>query len=281
MRCVEPGLLPESECFFNMPTVIAQPVLYHMETSGHFYCNRDYHIKRNNFGSYLMVFVSKGGLHVLTKDGRGLAGPGEIAMVDCHKPHEYWSEEGTEFYFFHFDGANSATIFDYIIKSMGLVFPSQNSAGIQETMNSLIEVSRYNQVVKAIEHSKLIYTILCSVIQDQHEYSVEDEGSRVVSQAIGYIKEHMSEQLSVGEIAGSVGLSVYYFTRLFKKRTGFSPHEYVTHMKIDRAKYLLRTTNDTIREVAYAVGYQSEHNFSMSFTNKVGLSPGKFRKLLI
>ncbi|MCH1984009.1 hypothetical protein MCG98_15670 [Ruminococcus sp. OA3] len=50
MRCVEPGLLPESECFFNMPTVIAQPVLYHMETSG----------KRNNFGSFLMVFVSGG-----------------------------------------------------------------------------------------------------------------------------------------------------------------------------------------------------------------------------
>ena len=206
MRCVEPGLLPESECFFYMPTVIAQPMLYYMEMSGHFLCDGNYHIKRNNFGSYLLVYVTEGGLYVSTKDGEGMAGPGEIAMIDCHKPHEYWTRENTEFFFFHFDGANSATIFDYLIKCMGLVFPAQNKAGIQETMNSLMAVSRSSQFVEGIEQSKLIYTILCSVLQDQHEYSVEDEGSRMISQAVSYIKDHISEPVAVGEVADSLSL---------------------------------------------------------------------------
>lgn len=280
MRCVEPGVLPGSECFFHTPTVIAQPILYYIEMCGHFYCSRGYHIKRENFGSHLMVLVKESGLYVASKDGKGMAGPGDIAIVDCHKPHEYWAENNTEFFFIHFEGANTATICDYIVRCRGLIFPFQNSS-ILETMNLLMEEGRSNQVVEEIKYSKLVYTILCSVIQEQHEYSVEDEGSRMVRQAIEYIKKHLCEPISVGEVAEFVGLSVYYFTRLFKKQTGFSPHEYVMHMKIDRAKYLLRTTNDTVCEVAFAVGYRSEHSFSMSFSNKVGLSPGKFRNLLI
>ena len=89
---------------------------------------------------------------------------------------------------------------------------------------------------------------------------------------------HLSGPLSVQDIAAAVNLSASHFSRQFKARTGYSPYEYIVLRRIDKAKYLLTSTRQTVGEVAFATGYNSEENFIHSFQKHVGIPPGLFRK---
>ena len=73
-------------------------------------------------------------------------------------------------------------------------------------------------------------------------------------------------------------MSRFHFSRVFRKETGMSPYGYLIHLRFNLAKYLLKTTGYTVREVAFAVGYQSEAGFANAFTEKVGLPPGAYRE---
>ena len=74
-------------------------------------------------------------------------------------------------------------------------------------------------------------------------------------------------------------MSPYYFSRLFKNTTGYSPYEYITYVRLDRAKTLLKTTDDTIKEITYAAGFGSEANFITCFKKHNGCTPRQFREM--
>src|SRR5699024_196593 len=101
----------------------------------------------------------------------------------------------------------------------------------------------------------------------------------VVAQALIFILDHLFEPLSVETVAASVSLSPSHFSRLFKARTGYSPHEYIVLRRIDEAKSLLHTTSLSVKQIAFRVGYHSEVNFISSFTAKTGMSPAAFRRM--
>ena len=92
------------------------------------------------------------------------------------------------------------------------------------------------------------------------------------------MNRHLFEPISVQDVASAVSLSPSHFSRQFKARTGYSPYEYIVLRRIDKAKYLLTSTKQSVGEIAYATGYNSEENFSHSFQKHVGISPGLFRK---
>ena len=92
------------------------------------------------------------------------------------------------------------------------------------------------------------------------------------------MNQHLFESLSVQQVAQAVNLSPSHFSRQFKARTGYSPYEYIVLRRIDKAKYLLTSTRQSVKEIAYQIGYNSEENFIHSFQKHVGISPGLFRK---
>lgn len=81
-----------------------------------------------------------------------------------------------------------------------------------------------------------------------------------------------------GPYAFNSNVSVDYFRNMFKKYTGFSPYQYHLELKLMRAKELLLTTNKSIKEIAYELGFQSIHYFSRCFKKKVGMNPSQVRK---
>ena len=84
--------------------------------------------------------------------------------------------------------------------------------------------------------------------------------------------------IGVQDAAAAVSLSPSHFSRQFKARTGYSPYEYIVLRRIDKAKYMLASTELSVKEIAYATGYNSEENFIHSFRKNVGVAPGIFRK---
>lgn len=72
------------------------------------------------------------------------------------------------------------------------------------------------------------------------------------------------------------GLSNSHYSRLFKKNIGYSPIEYLTHLRLDRARELLAHSDERIKEVNQNFGYEDELYFSRIFKKIVGVSPTKF-----
>ncbi|MDX2213128.1 MAG: AraC family transcriptional regulator [Oculatellaceae cyanobacterium bins.114] len=94
-----------------------------------------------------------------------------------------------------------------------------------------------------------------------------------------YIQERLDQDVALSEIAGVLNLSQYHFCRLFKQSIGVAPHQYLTCCRIDRAKQLLLTTQQTITEIAFAVGFSNHSSFTRLFRRSVGMTPKEFRTL--
>ena len=98
------------------------------------------------------------------------------------------------------------------------------------------------------------------------------------ARARAYIDGHYTQSdLSLNEVAAQVNLSPSHFSAVFSHETGETFKEYLTRLRIERAKELLRTTNLKSFEVAYQSGYNDPHYFSYIFRKNTGLSPQQFR----
>jgi len=99
----------------------------------------------------------------------------------------------------------------------------------------------------------------------------------VVTKAKDYIREHHTEDLSLGQVAATVHTSVFYFCKLFRKVTGTTFTEFVSRTRIEKAKNLLLNPNLRISEIAYEVGFQSLTHFNRVFKKVIGESPTEYR----
>jgi len=101
----------------------------------------------------------------------------------------------------------------------------------------------------------------------------------VIRKARSFIAEHYSDSnVTLHDVAAHVALSNNHFCTVFSQEMGVTFTEYLTSVRISRAKELLATTSMRTGDVAYAVGYNDPHYFSYLFKKNTGLSPRDFRK---
>jgi len=91
--------------------------------------------------------------------------------------------------------------------------------------------------------------------------------------AVEYIQDQLDTDLTVSGIAQAVGISPYYFTRLFKESTGQSPHQYVIEARVRKAKELLISGKFSIGEAAFRVGFVDQSHLTRHFKRVFGLPP--------
>lgn len=88
------------------------------------------------------------------------------------------------------------------------------------------------------------------------------------------MKEKFKEKLTISDIASEFNMSVANFSSKFKKIMNMNPNDYITNIKLQEAKKLLRTKNVT--EVAYELGYENISHFILLFKRKFGLTPKQY-----
>lgn len=96
--------------------------------------------------------------------------------------------------------------------------------------------------------------------------------------AMAFIHRQLDGELTLSYLARHVGYSPYHFVRLFKERIGLAPMQYVSALRLQRAKELLLQTDLPIREVGLEIGQQSLGTFTTRFTQRVGVTPAQFRQ---
>jgi len=88
----------------------------------------------------------------------------------------------------------------------------------------------------------------------------------------------MEDDLSLDEMAQSVGLSTAHFARMFRKSTGQTPHQFVLRQRVERAKAMLRTPGARVLDVAVACGFKTQQHFAQVFCDVCGVSPTRYRQ---
>lgn len=126
-------------------------------------------------------------------------------------------------------------------------------------------------------HLFSIFDLLCERIQDTKKE--EDHGTVIVRRANQYAENHFWEnRFSVQEVAEEIGISKNYFVSLYKEKMQLGFWDFVTDLRMEKAKKLLVSTDDTAGTIARMVGYESEYHFSRKFKELVGTTPSRYRK---
>jgi AraC family transcriptional regulator len=92
------------------------------------------------------------------------------------------------------------------------------------------------------------------------------------------VHARLEDELSLDELAQSVGLSTAHFARVFRKSTGETPHQFVLRQRLERAKAILRSPDAGILDVAVACGFKTQQHFAQVFRDACGVSPTRYRQ---
>lgn len=277
MKSYEIGVLPESEWFFFSPSEETQKLFYYHTMCGHFYCNRDYYIKRGTYPPLLLVYVKRGTFYLELESGKYEVNAGQIGIFDCRQPHYYHASDNMEFYYVHFDGPQAHELCSYINQTSGLVIDGGNNAAILKILEDMVAFYHDGGNESVFETSARIYQMLMLLNNPIQSPRLKKNDDSLV-RAVTYIRSHVGKRITLQELADVAGLSLYYFSHLFKEMTGQSPNEFVIYSRIDRAKALLLTSDLSIAEISRQVGYPNSSNLITLFTRRVGCSPAQYRK---
>jgi len=101
---------------------------------------------------------------------------------------------------------------------------------------------------------------------------------RSLAQAREFMRHTYARPISLPDVAAQANLSPYHFLRIYKRAYGETPHEFLTRLRIERAKTLLARGSHNVTESCFEVGFSSLGSFSNLFADRVGFSPSEYRR---
>ncbi len=129
--------------------------------------------------------------------------------------------------------------------------------------------------------SGMILKLIGLLLSLQKQSRMEEKGKEIedlITSARAYLWENVDKTPNLEEFARSKNFSYSTFRKLFKQYTEISPYHYYLDLKIMRAKELIVSTDKSVKEMAYELGFDSVHYFSRLFKKKTGFSPREFRR---
>lgn len=277
MRNYEVGILPESSCFSFSPSEHTQQLFYYPIWCGHYYCNSEYYIKRESYPPLLLVYVCDGCFSLELAAETYEARAGQVIFFDCCQPHYYYAKEYTEFYYIHFDGPEAHRLCQYINQSSGILIDGPDNEKIRQALADMLSFYEAGNNESVVASSCRIYSLF-SLLDNPAISPRLRKNDDSINRAIDYIRSNVGKKITLQELADVAGLSIYYFSHLFKELTGQSPIEFIIYSRIDQAKVLLANTSLPVSKIAQQVGYPNSSNLITLFTHRVGCSPSQFRK---
>jgi AraC family transcriptional regulator len=97
---------------------------------------------------------------------------------------------------------------------------------------------------------------------------------------LGYIEEHLGEDITVTDLANVACLSIFHFTRAFAGTMGVPPGRYVSRRRLELAKAMIATGRASLTEIALDCRFSSQSSFTRAFRRAAGMTPVQYRRTL-
>lgn len=150
-----------------------------------------------------------------------------------------------------------------------------------EKITGIIEDMMKHDTLSPVDECRLqgdIYHLFAELSRQQRAvYDREKSDNRYVAKAVEYIGEHISEGISVNDMAAHLNVSRSYLYGLFRRELGVSPQQFLTNARHANARKLLVETDVSVADVACLCGYKNAFAFSRAFKQANGMSPRDFK----
>ncbi len=285
-----------SEFFVSSPSLETRRDYLYPLRAGTFLYEAGYALERASFDSFLVLYVKRGELHLRYGDActdavRGEhtahAGhavhaeysvhAGQYALVDCHGAHAYRAPVASEVIWLHLDGMGASSLAARATRKGPVITPREPERALR-ALTDACRALRPGAAPSDARMHALLTNLLVELIDDAEAPRESNQASEPIRQIAAYMTDHLSENLSVAQLAQRACMSVPHFIRLFKEQMGVTPHRYLTNARMDTARYLLASTEVPILNVARTCGFHDASVFSSAFRRAVGTSPRAFRE---
>lgn len=275
-------IAPNSRWKTTTPTSYTMSLPFYLLEWGHFIAYSEYFTERKNSNRFLLFYTVSGKGKLFYNNKEYILEADHVAIIQCNASHRYetCSDEPWDFYWFHYNGTASHIYYN-LYNSNGLYFhhldPSDKDTELIKKITRLS--SKYN-LNRDLKVSQEITGLMTRFILEKRKNIFTDASKTTekLNRAVTYMAEHLTEKITVEDIANSVYLSTYHFVRSFKKQTGLTPYEYLINLRINKAKDLLISTDDSLDTIAVNSGFTDSKNLIYNFKRIVNLTPKEYRK---
>lgn len=278
MLSTENKIVPGSDYYIYTPSAQARKLFLYPLIVGYFRYLPGYSIRRASLDSFLIMYIKKGECDIEFADKSFHARDGQIVLLDCYAPHRYGSRTGWEAEWIHFDGTCARGYYEAICEAAGPVITLRDTYRFEKYLHKIYLLFRDHLSVKEALINNYIVNLMTELLiglDSEHSVSLT---SGIIEDTIAYISDHLTDELSLELLSAQASLSPFYFSRLFKRETGFSPHSYIISARINHAKYLLRFSSLPIKDICFSTGFSSESSFCTCFKKVTGVKPSDYRE---
>ena len=247
--------------------------LYKILSVGHEYNEVGYRNKRSGGSSYLIAYTKSGQAEMFYEGQKYSIMPESLVFIHLanasliEAPHSPW-----EIYFMHVYGSDIDDIYRTFVKAHGYYLANINASFFVDCVQKVYDCASKQGDLYDI--SGQLYLMLMSLLK----LSEVAKTTELVSRAVDYLNHHFMENINIEVLAKELFVSKSFLIREFYKNIGNTPKQYLTNIRLQKARLLLIHTNMTIRSVAEESGFNTEKNIFYAFRKELNTTPTEFRK---
>lgn len=298
IRCLNHNLMPISSNWplqpgairFFVPHFVVNALASHplsddlyIHGVGYYPKARGHQMARGSHEDHLVLYCGNGKGRVLVGRHEQVVNKGDLVVLPKGVSHEYKADhrDPWSLYWVHFDGQQSQAFVDHLALPAGTyVVPVGIHPKLLADFDALLSVRSTGYHMNAFIHASQVLKQCLTYLALLTTSRVRQSGHFLDLQAIqALMEQHLHSELDLDALADQAQLSKFHFSKRYKALTGYSPIQHFIHLKMERACYLLDVSEQSVGDVAQALGYEDSHYFSRLFRKVTGVSPTAYRRL--
>lgn len=258
--------------------------------------NKLWSVPKEEHKAFECIYILKGIEELIMERDTFNLKKGDIIVIPPGRKHIVKCIDDMEYFCFHFD--IDEPLFELMLIQNRTYYPNNSTINmeIKKCLQELIELINVDiddffiKMKIQIILSKFLMILYkfsqngcnnCNINQSYYAKIIAEHLKKSLNDRINtYLNSNIliGEEVLVNKIINKIGLSEGYGSRIFSKYFGVSPKQYLSNLKLSKAKILLLKPNLSVGEISIALGYQNTSGFSRQFKKWVGISPDRYRK---